>query len=149
MRRTADKTKCLAALQQIGQAYKMYANENLGLLAESAHFYTGAGPYTHRDKRWHRLIAKYTLAGPQQVVDKAGGKVYNEKDMNFNGTCGNEPLNTGGSTYATHGDFGTSVDPLWIGTMRDRNSVLWGCPSWNRTGTSGTEYQIRRTTATR
>ncbi len=141
-RKTAEKTKCLAAMQQIGQAYRMYANENQGYWPICAHFYTSTtGSYAHRDKRWHDFIARYTLNGPQQVIDKATGKVYAEKDMNFNGTCGNEPINASGTTYATHGDFGTKDDPLWIGTMRDRNSVLWGCASWNRMGTSGTQYE--------
>ena len=139
-RKSADKAKCLAALHQMGDAYRMYANENRGAWPICAHFYTGTGTYTHRDKRWHDFIAKYIIPS-QKILDKNTGKVYFEKDMNFNGTDGNEPLNTGGSTYANHGDFGTSVDPLWIGTMKDRNSILWGCPSWNRVGNAGGQYE--------
>jgi prepilin-type processing-associated H-X9-DG protein len=59
--------------------------------------------------------------------------------MNFNGTC--TYATVGVPTYATHGEFGTAVDPVWIGTMRERNSVLWGCPSWNRIGIAGAQYE--------
>ena len=138
-RRAADRTKCLASMRDIGNGFRMYAIDNKGAWPVAAHFYTGTGTYTHRDKRWHDFIAKYII-GKQRVADSSG-KEYNETDMNFNGTDGNEPLNTGGSTYATHGDFGTPTDPLWIGTMRDRNSILWGCPSWNRVGTAGTQLE--------
>ena len=27
-----------------------------------------------------------------------------------------------------------------IGTLRDRKSILWGCPVWNRVGTGGSQY---------
>jgi prepilin-type N-terminal cleavage/methylation domain-containing protein/prepilin-type processing-associated H-X9-DG protein len=139
-RKAADRTQCLASMREIGNAFRMYSIDNNGYWPVAAHFYTAAGTYPHRDKRWHDFIAKYII-GTQLVIDKSTGKQYQEKVMNFNGTCGNEPLNTGGSTYATHGDFGTAEDPLWIGTMRDRNSVLWGCPSWNRVGHNGGQLE--------
>jgi len=139
-RKQADRTKCLASLAQLGNGFRLYAIDNQGYWPVSAHFYTGTGTYTHRDKRWHDFIAKYLIA-PQLVVEKGTGKPYTERVMNFNGTCGNEPLNTGGDTYATHGDFGTPEDPIWIGTMRDRNSVLWGCPAWNRVGSNGGQLE--------
>jgi len=99
-RKQADRTKCLASLAQLGNGFRLYAIDNQGYWPVSAHFYTGTGTYTHRDKRWHDFIAKYLIA-PQLVVEKSTGKPYTERVMNFNGTCGNEPLNTGGDTYAS------------------------------------------------
>ena len=135
-RKASEKAACLAALHQFGDAFKMYAGENKGAWPVAAHSWTDGGD---RDKRYHDFIAKY-LMGPQRVVDKASGKVYTDNNMNFNGTCCNTTLNTGGSTYATHGEFGTATDPVWIGTLRDRRSVLWGCPTWTKIGTGGTQY---------
>ncbi|HTL30052.1 MAG TPA: type II secretion system protein, partial [Tepidisphaeraceae bacterium] len=138
-RKQADRVKCLASLRQLGDGFNMYATENKGWWPICAHFYTGAAPYPHRDKRWHDFIARYVM-GPQAATDAATGKAYSSRDMNFNGTCGNATINVAPSTYANHGDFGTAEDPIWIGTMKNRASVLWGCPTWNRVGNAGGQY---------
>ena len=135
-RKASEKTACLAALKQIGDAFKMYAADNKGAWPVAAHSWTQGG--TDRDKRYHDYIAKYIM-GAQTVINPGGQKVT-DTNMNFNGTCCNTTLNTGGSTYATHGPFGTDTDPIWIGTLRDRRSVLWGCPTWTKIGTGGTQY---------
>jgi len=134
-RKAAEKTKCLAALHQLGDAYKMYAGENKGYWPVVVHFWAEAG--SERDKRYHDFIAKYVM-GTQRVSN--GGTTYTETNMNFNGTCNNTTLNTGGSTYATHGEFGTTQDPIWIGTLRDKNSIMWGCPTWSKIGSAGTQF---------
>jgi prepilin-type N-terminal cleavage/methylation domain-containing protein/prepilin-type processing-associated H-X9-DG protein len=138
-RRQADTIKCLSAMRQHANAFAMYAAENQGYWPVAAHYYRvpGTSPQ-YRDKRYHDFIAKY-LMGPTSVTDSAGN-TYSDTLMNFNGTCGNQGITAGGKTYATHGEFGTVQDPVWIGTMRDRNSVLWGCPVWNRYGISATQY---------
>jgi prepilin-type N-terminal cleavage/methylation domain-containing protein/prepilin-type processing-associated H-X9-DG protein len=135
-RKAADKAKCLASLQQMGNAFKLYQVDNKGAWPVAAHFWNENG--TNRDKRYHDFIAKYVM-GNQQVT-KPGGQKITSNEMNFNGTCSNDTLNTGGSTYATHGAFGTDTDPIWIGTLRDRNSILWGCPVWSKVGTGGSQY---------
>ncbi|HYO11173.1 MAG TPA: hypothetical protein VER17_19565, partial [Tepidisphaeraceae bacterium] len=89
-------------------------------------------------KRYHDFIAKYIMGN--QTVTKPGGQKITSNEMNTNGTCSNSTLNSGGSTYATHGEFGTDTDQIWIGTLRERNSILWGCPTWNRVGHAGTQF---------
>jgi prepilin-type N-terminal cleavage/methylation domain-containing protein/prepilin-type processing-associated H-X9-DG protein len=138
-RKQADTVKCLASLRQLGDGFNMYAAENKGWWPICAHYYKGKAPYPLRDKRWHEFIARYVM-GPQSATDKTG-KVYTSRDMNFGGTCSNATINVAPSTYANHGDFGTAEDPIWIGTMKNRNSVLWGCPSWNRVGNAGGQYE--------
>jgi prepilin-type N-terminal cleavage/methylation domain-containing protein/prepilin-type processing-associated H-X9-DG protein len=139
-RKSADKAKCLAALHQIGDAYKMYQGDNKGAWPVAVHFYfQPPGPgvsagISNRDKRYHDFIARY-LMGTQRVTKN--GVTYTEKDMNFNGTVSVELTN---SNYATWGEFGSVEDPVWIGTLRDRSSVLWGCPSWVKIGSGGTQY---------
>jgi prepilin-type N-terminal cleavage/methylation domain-containing protein/prepilin-type processing-associated H-X9-DG protein len=136
-RRQANTVTCLSALKQHANAYAMYAADNQGWWPVSAHYWVGAEAPTLRDKRYHDFIAKY-LMSPQSVTDSAG-VTYTDANMNFNGTVGFEA--TVGK-YATHGEFGTKMDPVWIGTMRDRNSVLWGCPTWNRFGAAATQYNF-------
>jgi len=134
-RKSADKAKCLASLQQLGNAFKLYQVDYKGAWPVAAMYYNQG---SERDKRWHDFVAKYVM-GNQQVTDPGGNKI-SSNEMNFNGTASNETLNTGGSTYANHGEFGTPTDPIWIGTLRDRNSILWGCPVWTKIGTGGTQY---------
>src|SRR4051812_15406623 len=68
-RRSADRTKCLAALKEIGNAFGMYMVENKGAWPVAAHYWdapatdpnnTAAGG-TFRDKRWHDYVAKYLI----------------------------------------------------------------------------------------
>ena len=120
-RRAGNKTKCLASLHQIGDGFKMYAAENSGYWPVAADFYTDSAGA--KDKRWHDFIARYVI-GPQSVTDPATGKLYNSKDMNYTGSMGYPGSNN------HQMEFGNPVDPVWIGTMRDRDNVLWGCPSW-------------------
>lgn len=117
-RRQADKVKCLAAMQQLGQAYFMYSNEYKGYFpavqwkrngpAATSPLTGAAIPAGVRDQRWHDFISKYVN--------------------------GNRPLN----------EIGTQISSLetqmWSPEVRDGNNILWGCPSWNRTvvNTSGT-----------
>jgi len=131
-RKAADKAKCLASLHQMGDAYKMYAGENKGAWPVSVLFWSSKG--VQRDKRYHDFIAKYIM-GSQSVTDPATGKVYTDTNMNFNGSCSSTTLG-GIAAYQTHGPFGTVEDPIWMGTLRDKNSILWGCPSWSKFGFS-------------
>ena len=141
-RRAAEKTTCLASLRQIGDAFKMYAVEFKGGWPVAAHYYSGPpmpGVSTdYRDKRWHDYVAKY-LIGNQGVTNSSGQK-FTSNEMNYNGTVNYITTNNG--QYATHGEFGTQADPVWIGTMRDRKSVLWGCPSWSRVTPTGGSYEF-------
>jgi prepilin-type N-terminal cleavage/methylation domain-containing protein/prepilin-type processing-associated H-X9-DG protein len=142
-RKAADRAKCLAYLKEIGNGFAMYAAENKGFWPVAAHYYQDTIPgvsWRARDKRWHDFIAKY-VQGPQAVTGPDGTR-YTDREMNFNGTMGFRAVQAAGTTYATHGEFGTVVDPVWIGTMRDRNSVLSGCPTWNRVGHNGGQYNF-------
>lgn len=66
---------------------------------------------------------------PVQVVakDVTTGTEYVSRDVNFNGSA---------FGIVADREFGTIDDPVYIGTFRNRNSVLWGCPAWNRTSAS-------------
>ena len=121
-RRTANKAKCLAALHDLGNAYKLYQIDNKGAWPVTVHFWVDAGPFPQRDKRWHDFLGKYVV-GPQKVKDSAGNE-HTGKDVNFNGTAGFPQVS------GTHGEFGTTVDPIWIGSLEGKPNVLWGCPAW-------------------
>ena len=123
-RKQADRVKCLSALKQIGNAYFMYSHNNQGWWPVGQHTWTDPVAPTPRDKRWHDFIGKY-LIGPTAVTDSAG-TTHTSTDVNYMGTA------NGATT-----EFGTVQDPVWIGTLRDRNNVLWGCPSWRRSTKSG------------
>jgi prepilin-type N-terminal cleavage/methylation domain-containing protein/prepilin-type processing-associated H-X9-DG protein len=122
-RKQADRVKCLAALQQLGQAYNMYSVDNQGYWPVPRWTATGPSSYSQpstspltgapvadglRDIRWHDFIGKYVN--------------------------GNRPINTIGTQLA-------SVETqMWTPTIKNGNNILWGCPTWNRTvvNTSGT-----------
>ncbi|MGB7157643.1 MAG: type II secretion system protein [Tepidisphaeraceae bacterium] len=71
-RKQADRVKCLAAMQQLGQAYNMYSIDNQGFWPVAYHQYTSNGPAPlGREKRWHDFIGKYVNGG---------------RDINYNGT---------------------------------------------------------------
>ena len=143
-RRQADRTKCLAALKEIGNAFAMYAAENQGWWPVAAHFYTDGGipgiSYAARDKRWHDFVGKYVIS-PTAVTSRTGVQATSAY-VNFSGTMNVRTILAETGSYATHGEYGTVVDPVWIGTFRDRNSVLWGCPTWNRVGSAGGQYNF-------
>jgi len=122
-RKQADRVKCLSALRQIGNAYAMYTNDNQGYLPVAQHLWASSyitGAAADRDKRWHDFISKY-LMGPTAVTDPATGTVHTSTMSNFSGTAG-----------GVNREFGTGTDPVHIGTLRDRNNVLWGCPTFLR-----------------
>ena len=121
-RRAGYKTKCLASLHQIGDAFKMYAGENKGAWPVSVHFYVHP-TLGGCDKRWHDFVSKY-LIGNQSIVDPATNIKYTGNELNPNGTMGFPGSNN--HQFA----FGNANDPLWIGSMRDKDNVLWGCPAW-------------------
>src|SRR5688572_28946550 len=56
-RKQADRVKCLAALQQIGQAYSMYGVDNKGWWPVAFHQYKNSVG-ANREKRWHDFIGK-------------------------------------------------------------------------------------------
>jgi prepilin-type N-terminal cleavage/methylation domain-containing protein/prepilin-type processing-associated H-X9-DG protein len=128
-RKQADRVKCLSALKQIGNAYIMYAHENNGWWPVAQHRWNApantsppGSPAGVRDKRWHDFVAKYVM-GPQKVTDTTTNIEYVDTIMNHNGTAGG---------VTTLREFGSIYDPVHIGTVRDRNNVLWGCPTWRR-----------------
>jgi prepilin-type N-terminal cleavage/methylation domain-containing protein/prepilin-type processing-associated H-X9-DG protein len=98
-RKQADRVKCLAAMQQLGQAYNMYSVDNKGFWPAAWHQYYGPTG-APREKRWHDFIGKYVNGG---------------RDINFNGT---QAVN--------------ATDPIQIWSVKDSNSILWGCPTWSR-----------------
>jgi prepilin-type N-terminal cleavage/methylation domain-containing protein/prepilin-type processing-associated H-X9-DG protein len=127
-RKQADRVKCASAMKQIGNAYFLYAHDNQGWWPVMEHTYTSntpSGAPAARNKRWHDFIGKYLIA-PIRV--NVGGVEMVSQEVNYNGTIG-------GSTTA--GEAGNQWDPVWIGTLRDRNNVLWGCPAWRRHTTVG------------
>jgi prepilin-type N-terminal cleavage/methylation domain-containing protein/prepilin-type processing-associated H-X9-DG protein len=128
-RKQADRVKCLSALKQIGNAYMIYSIDNKGWWPIGEHLWTSPTAPTGRDKRWHDFIGKY-LIGPTSVTDSAG-VTYVSTEVNYNGS-----VSTGAS------EFGSTTDPVWIGTLRDRNNVLWGCPAWRRATKSGATTTI-------
>jgi prepilin-type N-terminal cleavage/methylation domain-containing protein/prepilin-type processing-associated H-X9-DG protein len=140
-RRQADSVKCLSSLKQYANAFAMYAVENKGTWPVAAHYFeapAGSPAPKFRDKRYHDFLSKY-LMGPTKVTSKTGVE-KTDTVMNFNGTCSHQGL--GGGAYATWGEYGTDIDPVWIGTFIERNSVFWGCPVWNRVGVSGGQFNF-------
>ncbi len=102
-RKAADRTKCLSALRQNGQAYFMYANENKGVWPMSRQQYSTSSPPSAgpiRERRWFDFISKYVL-GPGRELKPDG-------------------LVPAGTLWIGHSD------------IRWGNNVLWGCPSWRR-----------------
>ncbi|MGB7157642.1 MAG: type II secretion system protein [Tepidisphaeraceae bacterium] len=127
-RKQADRVKCLSAMRQMGNAFFMYSGDNKGYWPMSEHGYLkdfSAGPA--RKKYWYDFVGKY-LIGPTKVTDPATGIEYVSSEINFNG----EAFGAG----IGEREFWSVGDPVYIGTFRSRNSVLWGCPVWNRTSSS-------------
>jgi prepilin-type processing-associated H-X9-DG protein len=65
-RRQADRTKCLSALRQLGQAFNMYAADNQGMWPASRWQYrspTGA----NLEKRWFDYVSKYVLSKAREL----------------------------------------------------------------------------------
>jgi prepilin-type N-terminal cleavage/methylation domain-containing protein/prepilin-type processing-associated H-X9-DG protein len=60
-RRAADKTKCLAALQQLGQCFFEYSANNKGAWPLQRLQYRIPPNNTVRERRWHDFLSKYAL----------------------------------------------------------------------------------------
>ena len=76
-RKAADRTKCLAALQQIGSAYFMYANDHKGAWPMQRHQYyvpaeTAAGGI--KERRWHERVSRNLNRWKADVFLNAFGK---------------------------------------------------------------------------
>ena len=61
-RRAADKTKCLAALQQLGQCFFEYSVNNKGAWPLQRLQYRVPPSATVRERRWHDFLSKYAPA---------------------------------------------------------------------------------------
>jgi prepilin-type N-terminal cleavage/methylation domain-containing protein/prepilin-type processing-associated H-X9-DG protein len=72
-RKQADRTKCLACLQQLGQAYMMYANDHKGMWPmQRQQYYTPPNVIgTIRERLWHDFISRYVL-GPGNELNTTG-----------------------------------------------------------------------------
>jgi len=122
-RKSADRTKCLASLREIGHAYMMYSMDNRGYWPVGLHTWSAPAPQgapNPRAKVWFDYIFKY-LIGPQTMV--VGGITYTSNDCNYNGTAGVPGFSQRGPTQ---------WDPVFIGTVKDKTNALWGCPSCRR-----------------
>lgn len=69
-RKQADRVKCLAALQQLGVGYALYANEYKGAWPMQRHQYDHV-PGPLKEKRWYDFISKYVL-GPGKELNANG-----------------------------------------------------------------------------
>jgi prepilin-type N-terminal cleavage/methylation domain-containing protein/prepilin-type processing-associated H-X9-DG protein len=58
-RRQANTVKCLAALKEIGAAFRMYSNNHKGVYPASRHIVTAPGPTQLVNNRWTDRIAPY------------------------------------------------------------------------------------------
>ncbi len=124
-RKTAIRVKCLSNLRQIGAAFGQYAIDNKGWWPMAEHIWSEpTTAFASRDKRWHDYIGKY-LVGSHRLV--SGGTVYVTNEVNFNGSAGGITSNS---------LFGTSMDPMHIGTVKDETNPLWGCDAWRRSTTT-------------
>jgi prepilin-type N-terminal cleavage/methylation domain-containing protein/prepilin-type processing-associated H-X9-DG protein len=75
-RKSADRTKCLAALQQLGGAYYMYAGDNKGAWPmQRMQYDSRPGPL--KEKRWYDFISKYVL-GPGKELNVSGLSMASE-----------------------------------------------------------------------
>jgi prepilin-type N-terminal cleavage/methylation domain-containing protein/prepilin-type processing-associated H-X9-DG protein len=72
-RKQADRTKCLACLQQLGGAYMIYANDHKGMWPmQRQQYYTPSNVIgTIRERRWHDFISRYVL-GPGNELNVTG-----------------------------------------------------------------------------
>ncbi|MGB7161302.1 MAG: prepilin-type N-terminal cleavage/methylation domain-containing protein [Tepidisphaeraceae bacterium] len=75
-RKQADRAKCLASLQQMGQAYAMYANEYKGCWPMQRQQYDVV-PGPAKEKRWYDFISKYVL-GPGKELNQSGRSLPTE-----------------------------------------------------------------------
>jgi prepilin-type N-terminal cleavage/methylation domain-containing protein/prepilin-type processing-associated H-X9-DG protein len=115
-RRSAEKVRCLSALKQLHAAYMFYANDNKGSWPLARYQFPPPGQADTpgnrtRERRWHDLISIYI--NTPLTKDATGTLTRN--------------LNADGLGAVPH-----------IGTVRNLgNSILWGCPTWNRVEATG------------
>jgi prepilin-type N-terminal cleavage/methylation domain-containing protein/prepilin-type processing-associated H-X9-DG protein len=87
-RRAADRVKCLASLEQIGQAFMMYSVDNKG--AWPIHRHQWQPPVgTFREKRWHDFISKYLIhreLNPDGISPAPAGVLTIGSPELYNGT---------------------------------------------------------------
>ena len=75
-RKQADRTKCLAALQQMGGAYFIYAGDSKGCWPmQRMQYDSRPGPL--KEKRWYDFISKYVL-GPGKELNQSGRSLATE-----------------------------------------------------------------------
>jgi prepilin-type N-terminal cleavage/methylation domain-containing protein/prepilin-type processing-associated H-X9-DG protein len=114
-RRSANKVKCLSNQKQIFVAFAMYANEFKNVFPAAIHSVGHGGStattpgsagsiYIPVERRWYDLVAKYVV-----------GKNI-ESTAAFATASGLDPV---------------AQQTAQVGAIR-ANSVLWGCPEWNR-----------------
>jgi len=108
-RRAADRTKCLSSLRQIGNGFFMYSNDNKGFFPMSLNTYARAGLDDNVPANRKCVRRWYDYISPYVMGDRT-------------------VINPDGAP-ATEND---------IYNYRDKNNVLWGCPTWNRVGSTGT-----------
>jgi prepilin-type N-terminal cleavage/methylation domain-containing protein/prepilin-type processing-associated H-X9-DG protein len=108
-RKAADRTKCLAALQQLGGAYFMYANDNKGMWPMQRMQYDSI-PGPLKERRWHDFISKYALPKHLELVPNGEPVDVNTGIVNLNPT----------------------IPTIGHPDVRNGNNIIWGCPSWRR-----------------
>lgn len=109
-RKAADRTKCLAALQQLGQVFFLYSTNNNGCWPLQRFQYRLTFNGTTRERRWHDFLSKYALRTE---------------------TCPD------GLARGAAGALGPWIDDA---EFKFGNNVLWGCPSWKRMTLVGAAY---------
>ena len=109
-RKAADRTKCLAALQQLGTAYAVYAVENNGCLPMQRCQYKDFVGAPLKERRWHDFISRYVLPKHLELVPNG------------------EPVSVTTGLCTTDAKIPTIGHP----DVRDGKNILWGCPSWRR-----------------
>lgn len=111
-RRSAETTRCLSALRQIGNAYQFYSGDNKGYWPVGRHQYPGtSNPRFGNaigDKRWHDFIGFYLNP--------------NKRVVSFDGT----------QRLDYDGDGKQDQDN--ISTLKQTNSLIWGCQTFLRAG---------------
>jgi prepilin-type N-terminal cleavage/methylation domain-containing protein/prepilin-type processing-associated H-X9-DG protein len=107
-RKSAQATKCAAALREIGNAFKMYAIDNNQFYPPMRVAYNAANPYK-------------VMFGNEQYQPVAGAQTY---WMYFL------------AKYVSKQKFGVSAGMTPEEASRAINSVLWGCPNFVPVNTS-------------
>ncbi len=110
-KKSAETTKCLSGMRQMGVAYQMYAIDNQGYWPMAIHQYTSTVAPTTRDKRWIHFISRYLVKNP----DPNGAR-----DINWDG-----------SNASAHGQIKDTNNVLWGCPAWDRVGWVAGAPTVN------------------